>query len=200
MKDTYQMMVCGVGGQGILTITDIIVMAAQDKGLRVLGSEVHGMAQKGGSVVTNLKIGKELHSPVTPIGSCKVLVGLEQNETLRYLKFLEPGGTVITSKTVLFPISWKKDKKAAQLAREKIEENLSKFKAEVVMVDAEKLAIDAGLALTQNIVLLGALSQVKGFPLTVDELKEALKRRVPSKYLEQNIKAFELGIKSMIKE
>ena len=79
MRDTYQMMVCGVGGQGILTITDIIVMAAQDKGLRVLGSEVHGMAQKGGSVVTNLKIGKELHSPVTPIGSCKVLVGLEQN-------------------------------------------------------------------------------------------------------------------------
>ena len=197
MEDTYQMMVCGVGGQGILTITDIIVIAAQEKGLRVLGSEVHGMAQKGGSVVTNLKIGKELHSPVTPIGSCKALVGLEQNETLRYMKFLEPGGTVITSKTVLFPISWKKDKKIAQLAREKIEENFAKFEAKIVRVDAEKLAEEAGLALAQNIVLLGALSQVEGFPLTEQELKEALKRRVPSKYLEQNLRAFELGVNSL---
>ncbi len=197
MVETYQMMVCGVGGQGILTITDIIVMAAQKKGLRVLGSEVHGMAQKGGSVVTNLKIGKELHSPVTPIGSCKALVGLEQNETLRYMKFLEPGGTAITSQTVLFPISWKKDTKAALLAREKIEENLAKFKAKIIRIDAEKLAIEAGLALTQNIVLLGALSQVEGFPLTVDELKESLKLRVPAKYLEQNVKAFELGTKSV---
>ncbi|MCE7742356.1 MAG: indolepyruvate oxidoreductase subunit beta [Candidatus Heimdallarchaeota archaeon] len=194
MVETYQMMVCGVGGQGILTITDIIVMAAQKKGLRVLGSEVHGMAQKGGSVVTNLKIGKELHSPVTPIGSCKALVGLEQNETLRYLKYLEPEGTVITSKTVLFPISWKKDKKAAQLARDKIEENLAKYNAKILRIDAEELAIEAGLVLTQNIVLLGALSQVKGFPLTVDELREALKLRVPTKYIEQNVKAFELGI------
>ena len=199
MVDTYQMMVCGVGGQGILTITDIIVMAAQKKGLRVLGSEVHGMAQKGGSVVTNLKIGKELHSPVTPIGSCRALVGLEQNETLRYLKFLKPGGTVITSKTVLFPIAWKKDKKAAQLAREKIEENLAKYQAKIFHIDAEELAIEAGLALAQNIVLLGALSQVEGFPLSVDELKEALKQRVPAKYLEENIRAFELGIDSIVK-
>lgn len=194
MVDTYQMIVCGVGGQGILTITDIIVMAAQEKGLRVLGSEVHGMAQKGGSVVTNLKIGKELYSPVTPIGSCKALVGLEQNETLRYLKYLKPGGIVLTSTTVMFPIVWKKDKKAAQLAREKIGENLGKYKAKIVRIDAEKLAIEAGLALAQNIVLLGALSQVEGFPLTVEELKIALKQRVPAKYLEENIKAFELGI------
>ncbi len=197
MTETYQMIVCGVGGQGILTITDVIVMAAQKKGLRVLGSEVHGMAQKGGSVVTNLKLGKELHSPVTPIGSCKVLVGLEQNETLRYMKYLEPEGTVITSKTVLYPISWKKDKNTAQLAREKIEENLAKYKARIMRIDAEGLAVEAGLALTQNIVLLGALSQVKDFPLSADELKEALKLRVPAKYLDQNIKAFELGISTV---
>ena len=153
MTETYQMLVCGVGGQGILTITDVIVIAAQKKGLHILGSEVHGMAQKGGSVVTNLKIGKELNSPSNPIGTCKAIVSLEQNETLMYLKYLQPRGTVVTSKTILFPIIWKKDKKAAALAREKIEENFAKFEAEIFRIDAEKLAEEAGLSLTQNIVI-----------------------------------------------
>ncbi len=197
MSKAYQMIVCGVGGQGILTITDVIVIAAQKKGLHVLGSEVHGMAQKGGSVVTNLKIGDKLHSPTNPIGTCEVLVGLEQNETLRYMKFLKPGGTAITSNTVLFPITWKKDKKAADNAKEKIEENISKFDVKLMMIEAEELAVKAGLALTQNIVLLGALSQVENFPLSADELRSALKERVPTKYIEQNLKAFDLGIKSI---
>ncbi|MCE7738506.1 MAG: indolepyruvate oxidoreductase subunit beta [Candidatus Heimdallarchaeota archaeon] len=197
MSKTYKMIVCGVGGQGILTITDIIVIAARKKGLHVLGSEVHGMAQKGGSVVTNLKIGEKLHSPTNPIGTCEVLVGLEQNESLRYMKFLKPRGIAITSNTVLFPISWKKDKKAADNAKEKIEENITKFDVKLVMIKAENLAIEAGLALTQNIVLLGALSQVEEFPLTEDELRDALKQRVPAKYVEQNLKAFELGIKTV---
>ncbi len=199
MVETYQMVICGVGGQGILTISDIITIAAQKKGLDILGSEVHGMAQKGGSVITNLKIGKNLNSPTIPIGSSKMLVGLEQNETLRYLKYLQPGGTVITSDTVLFPITWKKDKKAADNARENIRDNLSKFNAKVHFIDAEGLANEAGLALAQNIVLLGALSQVEGFPLTVDDLIEAMKIRIPPKYLEVNLNAFDLGINAVKK-
>ncbi|MHA1201686.1 MAG: indolepyruvate oxidoreductase subunit beta [Candidatus Heimdallarchaeaceae archaeon] len=197
MVETYQMVICGVGGQGILTISDIITIAAQKKGLSVLGSEVHGMAQKGGSVITNLKIGKNLNSPTIPIGTSKMLVGLEQNETLRYIKYLQPGGTVITSETVLFPITWKKDKEAADKARENIKDNLGKFDADIHFIDAEDLANQAGLALTQNIVLLGALSQVDGFPITDNDLREALKVRVPTKYLEVNLKAFELGIKAV---
>lgn len=197
MVETYQMVICGVGGQGILTISDIITIAAQKKGLNVLGSEVHGMAQKGGSVITNLKIGKNLNSPTIPIGTSKMLVGLEQNETLRYIKYLQPGGTVITSETVLFPITWKKDKEAADKARENIKDNLGKFDADIHFIDAEDLANQAGLALTQNIVLLGALSQVDGFPITDNDLREALKVRVPTKYLEVNLKAFELGIKAV---
>ena len=197
MEETYQMIICGVGGQGILTISDVITIAARNKGISILGSEVHGMAQKGGSVITNLKIGGELHSPTIPIGSSEIIVGLEQNETLRYMKFLKPGGKVISSETVLFPITWKKDKKAAEEARIRIKENLAKFNADIVMIDAEKLANEAGLAIAQNIVLLGALSQVEGFPLTEEELREALKMRVPAKYLEPNIKAYEQGIKSI---
>lgn len=191
------MVVCGVGGQGILTISDVISIAAQKKGLHVLGSEVHGMAQKGGSVITNLKIGKNLYSPTIPLGSAKLLIGLEQNETLRYIRYLEPGGTVITSNTVLFPISWKKDKKAADRARVHMLDNLRKYDAKVYVIEAEKLALEAGLALAQNVVLLGALSQVKDFPLSEEELREALKIRVPAKYLEPNLRAFELGIQAM---
>jgi len=197
MNEEYKMVLVGVGGQGILTISDVIAIAAQEKGLHVLGSEVHGMAQKGGSVITNLKIGKELYSPTIPIGSCNVLVGLEENETLRYIQFLEPGGVVITSRAVLYPVSWKKEKLAADLAHEKIEENLTKFKAKIIRIDAEKLALEAGLALAQNIVLLGALSQIEDFPLSEEELKSALKARVPAKYLDQNLKAFELGMKAV---
>jgi len=197
MEETFQMIICGVGGQGILTISDVITIAARNKGISILGSEVHGMAQKGGSVVTNLKIGGDLHSPTIPIGSSEIIVGLEQNETLRYMKFLKPGGTVISSEVVLFPITWKKDKNAAVEARKKIKENLAKFKADVLMIDAEQLAIEAGLAIAQNIVLLGALSQIEEFPLTEEELREALRKRVPTKYIEPNLKAFELGIKSI---
>lgn len=193
------MVICGVGGQGILTISDIITIAAQMKGLNVLGSEVHGMAQKGGSVITNLKIGKNLNSPTIPIGTSKMLVGLEQNETLRYIKYLQPRGTVITSETVLFPITWKKDKEAADKARESIKGNLGKFDANVHFIDAEGLANQAGLALTQNIVLLGALSQVEGFPIADNDLREALKLRVPPKHIEVNLKAFDLGIKAVKK-
>jgi len=199
MVETYQMVICGVGGQGILTLSDIITIAAQMKGFNVLGSEVHGMAQKGGSVITNLKIGKNLNSPTIPIGTSKMLVGLEQNETLRYIKYLLPGGTVITSETVLFPIAWKKDKEAADKARKSIKDNLGKFDANVHFIDAEGLANQAGLALTQNIVLLGALSQVEGFPITDNDLREALKIRVPPKHLEVNLKAFNLGIKAVKK-
>jgi len=197
MSEEYQMVIVGVGGQGILTISDVIAIAARKKDLHVLGSEVHGMAQKGGSVITNLKIGKELFSPTIPEGTAKVLVGIEENETLRYIKYLEPNGIAISSRTVLNPVSWKKDKKAALKAHEEIDENLAKFNVKVVRIDSEALAIEAGLSLAQNIVLLGALSQVKDFPLTEDELKEALKERVPSKYIEQNLKAFELGKKAM---
>ena len=197
MVEEFKMVICGVGGQGILTISDVISIAAQKKGWHVLGSEVHGMAQKGGSVITNLKIGMKLNSPTIPIGSAEILMGLEQNETLRYIPYLRPGGVVITSTTVLFPIEWKKNKKAADIAREKIVENLSKFNAKIYRIDAEKLAIEAGLALAQNSVLLGALSQIDVFPLKEEELREALKERVPSKYLEPNLKAFELGIKAI---
>ena len=193
MTEEYQMVIVGVGGQGILTISDIIAIAARKKGLHILGSEVHGMAQKGGSVITNLKIGKELHSPTIPEGSAKVLVGIEENETLRFIKYLEPRGTAITSTTVLNPVSWKKNKKAAIEAQERIDENLAKFKAKIIKIDSEALANEAGLSLAQNIVLLGALSQVEGFPLSEEELKEALKERVPKKYIEPNLKAFELG-------
>jgi indolepyruvate ferredoxin oxidoreductase beta subunit len=197
MTEEYQMIIVGVGGQGILTISDVIAIAARKKNLHVLGSEVHGMAQKGGSVITNLKIGKELYSPTIPEGSAKVLVGIEENETLRYIKYLEPKGIAISSKTVLNPVSWKKDKKAALAAQENIEQNLAKFDVKIIRIDSEALALEAGLALAQNIVLLGALSQVKDFPLTEEELKEALMERVPRKYIEQNLKAFELGKKIM---
>ncbi|NPD87842.1 MAG: indolepyruvate oxidoreductase subunit beta [Asgard group archaeon] len=193
MTEEYQMVIVGVGGQGILTISDVIAIAARKKGLHILGSEVHGMAQKGGSVITNLKIGKELHSPTIPEGSAKVLIGIEENETLRFIKYLEPNATAITSKTILNPVSWKKNKKAAIEAQEKIDENLAKFKAKIIKIDSEALALEAGLSLAQNIVLLGVLSQVEGFPLSDEELKEALKERVPKKYVEQNLKAFELG-------
>ncbi|MCG3225710.1 MAG: indolepyruvate oxidoreductase subunit beta [Candidatus Heimdallarchaeota archaeon] len=198
MTEEYQMVIVGVGGQGILTISDIIAIAARKKGLHILGSEVHGMAQKGGSVITNLKIGKKLHSPTIPEGSAKVLVGIEENETLRFIKYLEPRGIAITSTTVLNPVSWKKNKKAAIEAQEKIDKNLAKFKAKIIKIDSEALAHEAGLSLAQNIVLLGALSQVEGFPLSDEELKEALKERVPKKYIEPNLKAFELGKNAIV--
>ncbi len=188
------MLIAGVGGQGILLISNILGRAAILQGYRVRGSEVHGMAQRGGSVVAHVRIG-DVHSPLIPEGEADYLIALEPLEALRYLNYLREGCKALIS-TFMIPPALSAGKIGAYPKLDDIIEYLSRY-ADVYPVDAFSLAKKAGSALTMNVVMLGALSKL-GFPLPEEALIQAMLSLVPEKTREMNLKAFELG-KSAVK-
>ncbi|NOZ59108.1 MAG: indolepyruvate oxidoreductase subunit beta [Euryarchaeota archaeon] len=183
-------LIAGVGGQGIILLSDVLGNAAISSGLSVRGSETHGMAQRGGSVVAHVRIG-EARSPLIPRGRADYLLALEPLEALRYLDYLKEGCLAAVSTSPIPPASVHA-KVAGYPCVEEVLEELSEY-AEVFRVNALKLAKRAGAVLTANVVMLGALSALPGFPLDAQTLRESVASRVPPKTVEMNLKAFNLG-------
>jgi indolepyruvate ferredoxin oxidoreductase, beta subunit len=177
----------GVGGQGILSIAFVIDNAALKEGLNVKQAEVHGMAQRGGAVQSHLRLSTErIWSDLIPRGGADLILSVEPLEALRYLDFLKPKGKIVTSSNPFINIPDYPDKEAV----------LAKVRAipGSVIVDAEKLAKEAGASRAQNTVILGAASKY----LIVDEesLKDFIRvlfEKRGEKILSANLKAFELG-------
>ncbi len=177
----------GVGGQGILSIAFVIDSAALREGLFVKQAEVHGMAQRGGAVTSHLRLSRgRIWSDLIPRGSAELIISVEPLEALRYLDFLKPGGRVVTSSTPFINIPDYPDK-AALLAR------IGTIPGSVI-VDSETLAKQAGSSRAQNTVMLGAAAR---FLLPgEDGLKESIRilfEKRGDKILEANLKAFEAG-------
>jgi indolepyruvate ferredoxin oxidoreductase, beta subunit len=177
----------GVGGQGILSIAFVIDTAALRDGLFVKQAEVHGMAQRGGAVTSHLRLSRDrIWSDLIPRGAADLIISVEPLEALRYLDFLKPGGRVVTSSAPFVNIPDYPDK-GALLAR-------IKAVAGSVIVDSETLAKQAGSGRAQNTVMLGAASR---FLLPgEDRLKECIRvlfEKRGDKILEANLKAFEAG-------
>jgi indolepyruvate ferredoxin oxidoreductase beta subunit len=181
---TTDVFICGVGGQGILLASEILADMALAKGLDVKKSEVHGMAQRGGSVVSHVRYGEKVYSPVIAEGEADVLASFEKMEALRWIQFVKPGGKVIVNSQEIVPSGM--DTYPPTVAR-KIEERIPG----AMFVDALTLAKEAGHLRAVNIVMLGAFSTFLSF--TEDEWKAAIEARVPKKTIEINLKAFELG-------
>ncbi|MCA1796393.1 MAG: indolepyruvate oxidoreductase subunit beta [Geobacteraceae bacterium] len=181
-------LLAGVGGQGILLASEVLSEVMMLAGYDVKKNEIHGMSQRGGSVVSHVRFGKEVFSPIIPEGEADVLFGFELLETYRYLPLLAGHGSVIANRLRLMPPS-------VSIGVQEYPANLEeRIKAQVdksYIVDGLVLALQAGDARTINTVLLGALSTM----FNVDEKlwSEALEKMVPPKTLEQNLKAFELG-------
>lgn len=178
----------GVGGQGILLAAEILSETFMLAGYDVKKSEIHGMSQRGGSVVSHVRYGKEVFSPMVPEGEGDILFGFELMESYRYLSLLKPGGSVVVNDLCIAP-------PAVLNGQEQYPEGLAeKIKAQFpdsLLVDGQNLAIQAGNARTANTVLLGAVSK----RLDIDEKYwlQAIEKMVPKKALEVNLKAFELG-------
>jgi indolepyruvate ferredoxin oxidoreductase beta subunit len=177
----------GVGGQGILSIAFVIDSAALREGLFVKQAEVHGMAQRGGAVTSHLRLSRgRIWSDLIPRGAADLIISVEPLEALRYLDFLRPGGRVVTSSTPFVNIPDYPDK-AARLARIKTIPGS-------VIVDSETLAKQAGSSRAQNTVMLGAAAR---FLLPGEErLKESIRvlfEKRGDTILEANLKAFEAG-------
>ncbi|MCG3218013.1 MAG: 2-oxoacid:acceptor oxidoreductase family protein, partial [Candidatus Heimdallarchaeota archaeon] len=123
----YQIVVCGVGGQGVLLLTDILTNLATDQGIKVRGSETHGMSQRGGTVLCTVKFGKKAYSPLIMNGTADLLIALEKHEALRYSPLLKKDGWIVVNTKELLPQSWKLDKEAVEKARKNYQEDIHKI-------------------------------------------------------------------------
>ncbi len=185
MSDTItNVFICGVGGQGILLSSKILSALALNEGLDVKKSEVHGMAQRGGSVVSHVRYGQEVFSPVIEEQKADFLLAFEKMEALRWLHYLKPGGTAIVNTLELLPSGL--DTYPGGLEKE-IEERCER----VIFVEAEKLAREAGSPRAVNVVLLGVLAGLVGRP--AEKWQDTIRASVKPKTIEINLKAFELG-------
>ncbi len=186
--ETKSIMIVGVGGQGSLLASRIIGNVLLSQGYDVKVSEVHGMSQRGGSVVTYVKYGDKVYSPVVEKGEADIIVSFELLEAARWLSYLKKGGHLITSNQQLDPMPVITG--AAQYP-ENIVEKLRELGADVISADAVALAQQAGNAKASNVVLMGLIASKMDFD---DEVWiNAIKQCVPEKFLELNLKAFELG-------
>ncbi|HYW68130.1 MAG TPA: indolepyruvate oxidoreductase subunit beta, partial [bacterium] len=184
---TTNVFIAGVGGQGILLASEILSDMALAKGLDVKKSEVHGMAQRGGSVVSHVRFGRKVHSPVIAEREADVLVSFEKMEALRWVHYVSPEGTVVVNDQEIVPSGMER-------YPDGIDEELAKRAPGAHKFDALKLAEEAGHARAVNTVMLGAFSNYLNF--TEDEWKSAIEKRVPPKTVDINLKAFELGRKA----
>ena len=181
-------MIVGVGGQGSLLASRILGAAAQSAGYDVKVSEVHGMSQRGGSVVTYVRYGESVSSPVICEGEADVILSFEQLESARWLPFLKIGGTLVTATQEIYPMP------VITGAAEYPEDIVKKIKAlgvDIIAEDAAKIAEEAGNTKAANVALIGLAAHVLGFDAKT--LREAVSACVPAKALEVNLKAFDLA-------
>jgi indolepyruvate ferredoxin oxidoreductase beta subunit len=184
--------ICGVGGQGTVLMSELLGNAAVRDGLSVKGSEVLGMAQRGGSVFSNIRLGSDAYAPLTPEGRCHIMVAIEPSEALRNIHFLANSSIVILNTRKVIPASVSMGK-SVYPTLEQIIEKLSKVAKNVITLDATQLAQQAGNILATNVVMLGALFGSGLMPIKVETVKAALQARLPARVLEANMRAFDLG-------
>ena len=184
---TKNIMIVGVGGQGTLLASRILGNLVINEGYDVKVSEVHGMSQRGGSVVTYVKYGEKVFSPVIDEGEADIILAFELLEAYRALPYLKKGGKIIVNTQKIDPMPVIT---GAMQYPENIEDKLSK-KVNLVTADALTLAEKAGNIKAVNVVLIGVLA--KSTDIAYEKWIDAIKTTVPEKFLEVNLKAFELG-------
>ncbi len=184
---TKNIMIVGVGGQGTLLASRILGNTVISEGYDVKVSEVHGMSQRGGSVVTYVKYGEKVYSPIIGEGEADVILAFELLEAYRALPYLKKGGKIIVNTQEIDPMPVITGVAAYP---EKIAEKIAAA-ADLVTVDALSLAKEAGTIKAVNVVLIGVMA--KASDISYERWVETLKTTVPAKFLEVNLKAFDLG-------
>jgi indolepyruvate ferredoxin oxidoreductase beta subunit len=184
----------GVGGQGVITAANILGKAAIKANVNVYVSEVHGMAQRGGSVVCNVRMGN-VSGPLTPNGNADAIVGMEPTEILRYVRYSNKKTKIITDITPIIPFTVATGEEVYPYLNDVYKE-IEKY-GQLYKIDAVKIAEEAGAIITKNIVMLGALAATGVLPFKSDFLLETILETVPTKYKDINKKAFQGGLNSI---
>jgi len=200
-NETYNIMFCGVGGQGLMLLSAILGKAAVDAGLEVRTGEQHGLSQRQGSIYVHFRIGNPL-SPLIPYGTADMVIAMEASEVLRYVEYLKEGGVVIMSNRIMPPVTeteqvaLDKEKQTQYITVEQIVERIREVTDKIVTLDSLELAIEAGNPRTENSVLIGATVACEDFPIPVEDVREAVLALVPQKTVDANSKAFDLGMEA----
>jgi len=181
----------GVGGQGILTSAAILARAALKANVNVLTAETHGMAQRGGSVEVHVRFGN-VKSPLIPVGAVDVMIALEPVEALRYTHYLNENSIVILNKKEIIPPSVTLGN-AKYPSIDEIVGKLKEITKNVYVVDASSLAEKAGSIQSTNVVVLGMLSKIASLPFDYEKIEEAVRDVLPEKLHEINLKALKFG-------
>jgi len=191
MSDITNILIVGVGGQGTILASRVLSGVIQKIGLDVKVSEIHGMAQRGGSVVTQVRYGQDVASPIIPKGEADIILAFEKLEALRWLPYLKKTGSILINDQRIDPmpvIMGAAEYPADALAA------IRQLRDKVIVIDALKIAVEAGNAKAVNVVLLGLLSRHLGIDKEI--WLYVMKETIPAKFLETNLKAFEAGYNS----
>ena len=190
MSEQGNILFCGVGGQGILLASEVTAYSLLAAGMQVRKSEVHGMAQRGGSVTAHLRFGGKVYSPLISPGEADIIVAFEMMEAARYLPFMHPESKVIVNTHKIFPpaIATGKMEYPDNVLSELAHHNIS-----VKEIDAFEVASRVGEVRAVNIVMVGVLSTY--LPVDVQAFMDVMNERIPERFRDVNIKAFQEGRK-----
>ena len=180
---------CGVGGQGTVLASKLIAAAAMKKNLPVMSAETIGMAQRGGSVFSHIRIGDGLYSPMIAEGTADVILGFEPGETVRMLPYLKKGGQVVVSSRGIMPVTMTLS--GASYESKEMIAYLNGQVEHLLVVDTEKACQEIGSSKVLNILLLGAAIHSGALGLSEEEIKEVIRERIPEKYHDMNFRALE---------
>ena len=178
---------CGVGGQGTVLASRLISAAAMARGIPVLSAETIGMAQRGGSVFSHLRMGEGIHSPMIALGEADLILGFEPGEAVRMLPFLKPEGEMVVSSRPVMPVT-----AALSDTPYRAEDMISFLRAHVSrlhVVDAEKALREVGSSKVLNLLLLGAALRAEALGLSREDLEQAVRDRIPEKFRALNLRA-----------
>ncbi len=192
MERDLNVVISGVGGQGNVKAAQILGAAAVRAGYRVRVSDVYGIAQRGGPVLSHIRLGEEIYASLVEEHKADVVLGFEPMEALRAVaKFLRVGGLVIVNTRPVYPVEVNIGKAVYPDINE-ILSLISKVAGSVITLDATQVAKDSGIPIASNIVMLGVLAGSGALPFSVELLRYAIKENIP-RFLEENLKAFDAG-------
>ena len=187
-KKEFNMVIVGTGGQGLITLLQVITEAALMENYDVKTSELHGLSQRGGSVEVHIRIGKKVFSPLVCHGRADLILGLEMQEALKAIFFANPKTKFLINKNII-PIPLQKN-----LTEEEILKNLRKITKDIDIVPAAKITQEKlGTSVVSGIYLLSLAVFKKLIPLKPNSISKAIKKIIPKKYLELNLKTFDLA-------
>lgn len=180
-------LICGVGGQGIVLTSKLIAAAAMEKDIPVMSAETIGMAQKGGSVFSFLRLGDDIYCPMFPKKTADIIIGFEPAEAVRMLPYLKDGGKIVLNTHPIMPVT--ATLSGSDYTGREMIEYLQRNVEDVTLVDGDRACEEIGSPKVLNMVMLGAAVRNDVLPFTIDEIEDIMKKTVKPQFVELNSKA-----------